>query len=137
VQGRERLSVGPEWQDHGFIFTTEDGTPLGNNIERAWVRVLKTADGGTGDLGMWGPEPRKPRSGPTAERKFTPRFPVYVLRHTSATLALLDGVDLLTVSRRLGHKNTGITSTFYGHVAAEHSGAAAESFQRLGAGVGN
>ncbi len=52
-------------------------------------------------------------------------------RHSSATLALLDGVDLLTVSRRLGHRNTGITSTFYGHVAAEHSGAAAASFDRL------
>jgi integrase len=136
-QAEERLLAGPEWQDHDFVFTTEVGSPLGNNVGRAWVRLLAAADGGKGDLGTWGPEPKKPRSGPTPQRKFTPRFVQYVLRHTCATLALLDGIDLLTVSRRLGHKNTGITSTFYGHVAAEHSGACADSFERLAAMVGS
>jgi len=56
-----------------------------------------------------------------------------VLRHTCATLALLDGVSLLEVSRRLRHKNITITARFYGHVTAEHTGAAAESFNRLAA----
>jgi integrase len=58
-----------------------------------------------------------------------------VLRHTCATLALLDGVDLLTVSRRLRHKTITITATFYGHVKAEHTTQMAESFDRLMAGV--
>jgi integrase len=136
TQAAERLQMGPEWQDHGFIFATEFGTPLGNNMGRAWDRVLAKADGGKGDLGVWGPEPEKPRSGPTAQRTFTPRFPLYVLRHTSATLALLDDNDLLKVSRRLGHKNISITARFYGHVQAEHTGDVAESFNRLAASVG-
>jgi len=29
-QAAEHLQAGPEWQDHGFAFTTEVGTPLGN-----------------------------------------------------------------------------------------------------------
>ena len=134
TQAEERLRVGPEWQDHGFVFTTEFGSPLGNNMGRAWERVLAAADGGRGDLGRWEERERKSR-GPAPQRSFTPRFCMYVLRHTCATLALLDGVDLLTVSRRLRHKNITITASFYGHVKAEHSTAVAESFQRLVASV--
>jgi integrase len=135
AQATERLQMGPEYQDHGFVFSTEFGTPLGNNIGRAWTRVLAEADGGKGDLGTWGPVPKKPKSGPTPDRAFTPRFSPYVLRHTCATLALLDGVDLLQVSRRLRHKTITITVQFYGHLKAEHTTQAAESFNRLAAGV--
>jgi integrase len=129
-QAEERLKLGPEWQDHGFVFTTEFGSPLGNNQGRAWTRVLAAADAGKGDLGTWGEEPKKPKSGPTPARTFTPRFVPYVLRHTCATLALLDGVDLLSVSRRLRHKNITITARFYGHVQAKDTTKAAESFDR-------
>ncbi len=135
-QAAERLQMGAEWRDHGFIFTTEFGTPLGNNMGRAWTRVLAEADGGKGDLGTWGPEPKKPASGPTANRSFTPRFSPYVLRHTCATLALLDGVDLLQVSRRLRHRNITITAQFYGHLKAEHTTEAAKSFDRLATAAG-
>jgi integrase len=133
-QNKERLQLGAEWQDHGFVFTTEFGTPLGNNMGRVWTRLLKLADK-DGDLGEWGPESVKPKSGPTAERSFTTTFSPYVLRHTCATLALLDGVDLLQVSRRLRHKNIGITARFYGHLKAEHTTQAAESFNRLASSV--
>ena len=60
---------------------------------------------------------------------------MYVLRHTCATLLLLDGGDLLQVSRRLRHKNIAITARFYGHMKAEHTTQAAESFNRLAASV--
>jgi len=132
-QATERLQLGPEWQDHDFVFTTEFGTPLGNNMGRVWERVLAAVDGGKGDLGTWGPVPEKPKSGPTPRRTFTPRFSMYVLRHTCATLALIDGVALLQVSRRLRHKNISITARFYAHVQAEHTTEAAESFDRLAA----
>lgn len=129
-QAAERLQAGPEWQDHGFAFTTEVGSPLGNNMGRAWERVLRYADGGLGDLGTWGPEPKKPRSGPTAERSFARRFSLYVLRHTSFTLALLDGVSLLEVSRRAGHTDLAFTARVYGHMQAKDTAAVAENTQR-------
>jgi integrase len=131
AQAKQRLLLGPEWQDHGFVFTTEFGSPLGNNMGRAWTHLLRKADGGRGDLGTWGPEPTKPRSGPTPEPEFAPHFSMYVLRHTCATLLLLGGMDLLQVSRRLRHKNIGITAHFYGHVKAEHTTQAAEVWDRM------
>ena len=98
---------------------------------------LREADGGRGDLVTWGPEPKKDpkQRGRPAQRPAEPKFVLYVLRHTSATLALLDGVDLLQVSRRLGHTDMAFTDRMYGHLKAEHTTKAAESFNRLAASV--
>ena len=42
-----------------------------------------------------------------------PRVPLRDLRHTSLTLTLEAGADVLAVSRRAGHSNVGITSAYY------------------------
>jgi len=135
-QAADRLLIGPEWQDYGFVFTTQEGTPLGNNVHRQFARLLREADS-DGDLGTWGPERVKEKKpGRPAQRSFSPKFVLYVLRHTCATLALLDGVDLLQVSRRLGHTDLSFTARMYRHLKAEHTTQAAESFNRLAASVG-
>lgn len=135
-QAGERERVGAEWQDHGFVFTTEVGSPLGNNVGRAWARVLREADGGRGDLGTWGDPPRKPRSGPTPERRFTPSVRLYILRHTSATLPVKRGeATLLEVSRRLGHSDYAFTARIYSHLQAEDTVAVAASFDRRAASL--
>lgn len=41
------------------------------------------------------------------------RIPLKNLRHTSLTMAIESGVDLLAVSRRAGHSNVAITSAYY------------------------
>lgn len=41
------------------------------------------------------------------------------LRHTAATLLLLEGVQLLVVSEMLGHASVALTLATYGHVQAE------------------
>jgi integrase len=137
-QAEERKRLGPDWTEHGFVFTTEFGSPLGNNVHLAWAKLLREADGGRGDLVTWAPEAKKElrKRGRPAHRKAHPRFVLYVLRHTCATLALLDGVDLLQVSRRLGHTDLAFTARMYGHLKAEHTTQAAESFNRLAASVG-
>ena len=45
------------------------------------------------------------------------RISPYSLRHTSATLAFEAGVDLLLISRRLGHSTIGTTADVYTRVA--------------------
>jgi len=108
-QRQEKKQAGDLWQDHGFVFTTERGTPLGENVGRMWDRVLKEADQGEGIFGTWGPEPAKPKSGPAPEREFKRRFSPYVLRHTMATQNYLDGMPLELLSRRLGHTDAMFT----------------------------
>jgi integrase len=142
AQIAERLKVGPRWQNHGFAFTTEVGTPLGAVlVGRWWARVLREANGGKGDLGTLGPAPEKKKGprGAEPEPTFRPRFSVYVLRHTMSTLNFLDGMDLGLLSRRLGHSSLAFTFDTYGRgVSAQHTKAVAENTQkrwRAGAGA--
>lgn len=117
----ERMKLGAAWQKDGFVFTSEIGSPLGYNVRRAWASVMKAADQGRGDLGTvvaarerkvvtrkttTGRQSVACSLGPPPEESFTPRFSVYVLRHTMATLNYLDGMDLGLLSRRLGHAHT-------------------------------
>ena len=48
--------------------------------------------------------------------KLTPRKSAHLLRHTHAVLLLEAGVNIKTVSNRLGHKNIDITANTYLHV---------------------
>ncbi len=52
--------------------------------------------------------------------KLTPRKSTHLLRHTHAVMMLEAGVDIKTVSTRLGHKNIDITANTYLHVTPEH-----------------
>jgi integrase len=40
----------------------------------------------------------------------------HALRHTCASLLIASGLDILTISRRLGHANASITLNVYGHL---------------------
>lgn len=57
-----------------------------------------------------------PEAALRADLELAEKFCVYDLRHTFATLNLMAGVDLLTVSRSLGHASISITADTYGHV---------------------
>jgi integrase len=62
---------------------------------------------------------------------------MHVLRHIHASALIAEGVDVLTLSRRLGHATPAITLNVYGHLYADMSdkvAAAAEAmFSRVGA----
>ncbi|QTD41395.1 site-specific integrase [Sporosarcina sp. Te-1] len=49
-----------------------------------------------------------------------PRKSTHLLRHTHAVLLLEAGVDIKTVSRRLGHKNIQTTANVYLHISEDH-----------------
>ena len=52
------------------------------------------------------------------------------LRHTHATWLLLQGVDMRTVSERLGHSSVAVTLSIYAHVLPGRDAQAAEAFAR-------
>jgi len=117
VQNQERPLQGAEWADHGFVFTTTRGTPLDDsNLHRgSFRRIMEAAR-----LGSYvGDEPCKPRRGPTPKRIFKPAFSVYALRHSHASLLLMDGESLLVVSRRLGPREY---PTHCGHLQPRFAG---------------
>ncbi len=83
-------ALSPEWEDHGLVFPSIYGTPLDQKrLHQDFKRVLKKA--GLHDI----------------------RF--HDLRHTAATLMLMNGIPLLVVSRRLGHSKPSVTLDIYGH----------------------
>ena len=131
-QKKDRLQA-VEWEQcqHDFVFTTLRGTPL-HGARRSFERVMEAAE-----LGKWGPQPkRKSRSGPAPRRPFKPQFRMYDLRHTMATLLILDEVNLKVVSERLGHKTIAQTADRYCHVLPPMQRDAADKLGEMLGGTG-
>ena len=58
------------------------------------------------------------------------------LRHTHASHLIADGVDLLTISRRLGHASASITLAVYGHLIPQSDDKAASAIERALGSIG-
>ncbi len=94
------------WDDHGLVFASENGTPLHpRNALRNFYLIRRAAD--------------KQAVEDKNEAAVLPRFDIHDLRHTHASHLLRAGWDVVTVSRRLGHANPGITLTIYAHALAD------------------
>jgi integrase len=94
------------------VFTTDSGRPLdGTNVTRAFQRLLK-------------------RSG-------LPKKRFYDLRHSCATLLLVQGVPARVVMEILGHSQIGLTMNTYTHVVSELGRQAASGMQQFLVGDGN
>ncbi|MBC9731523.1 site-specific integrase [Streptomyces sp. TRM68367] len=90
-QERERKEAGPTWRDSGLAFTTPTGRPLDPaNLTRRFRCLLNRA--GLRHI----------------------RF--HDLRHSTATLLLEQGVDLVVIKELLGHAHIGVTAGVYAHV---------------------
>lgn len=106
-QLEERLALGPEWQDKDLVFPNSIGNlySLGNFHTRVF----------------W----------PLIEKAGLPRIRFHDLRHTAATLLLLQGVHAKVVSEMLGHSSITITLDRYSHVLPDMQRDAALAMQRV------
>jgi integrase len=91
---RKRTALARNWHPTPpWVFVTRNGTPLSQrNVNTNMKRVLKHA-------------------------KLSDHFSPHCLRHTFATLHLINATDegdLLWVSQQLGHKSLAFTQTVYG-----------------------
>ena len=90
-QLEEKLSLGPDWQETGLVFTSNIGTPLEpRNVVRKFHTLLKNAG--------------------------LPRSRFHDLRHSCASLLLAQGVPARTVMDILGHSQISLTMNTYAHV---------------------
>ncbi len=91
-QGEFRRQFGPEYRaDLDLIFASPDGTPLKPDSVSASVSLLCRR------LGL-------PKG-----------VSLHTLRHSHGSVLLADGVDLATVSERLGHSSVRVTADIYSH----------------------
>lgn len=60
-----------------------------------------------------------------------PHVGIHGLRHTNATLQIASGVNIRTVSNRLGHAQTSTTSNIYAHAIQSADAAAADVLENL------
>jgi integrase len=90
AQKAERLAFGPGFNERGFVFVREDGSPIHPAwLTRRWSQIVKASG--------------------------APRIRLHDARHTSASLALAAGIPIGIVSERLGHSKTSITLDVYAH----------------------
>lgn len=60
-----------------------------------------------------------------------PFIPLHGLHHTSATLLISQGVDIRTVSGRLGHSNTSTTLNIYSYALKELDKTASDKLEEM------
>jgi integrase len=106
-QNFERQRLGEDWTDYGLVFASAIGTPLN---QRNVIRLFKAA---------------LVRAGLPEAIRF------HDLRHAHATMMRQAGVDLKTVSARLGHSTIAITADLYTHAVQDLDEDAAELVQRV------
>ncbi|MFE0681212.1 tyrosine-type recombinase/integrase [Streptomyces sp. NPDC058961] len=90
-QRQERQAAGATWTDSGYVFTRPDGAPIeGSTLTRHFNTLL--------------------------DRAGLRRIRFHGLRHSTATLLLEQGVELVVIKELLGHAHLGVTATVYAHV---------------------
>jgi len=105
-QDTERRLAGDRWAEGGFVFTTAAGGPLdGTTISKQFHHHLERAG--------------------LAQRRF------HDLRHSCATLLLVQGVSPRVVMEVLGHSQIGLTMNTYSHVIPELRREAADRMDHL------
>ncbi len=70
------------------------------------------------------------RKDPKKER-IIPALPLHALRHTAVSVQIAAGVPLPTISKRIGHKQDGLTVNQYGHLLPEADAEAAHAVDAL------
>ena len=87
-------------------------------------------------FGAWPPDKLSRDWGNVVRDRKLPRVMFHALRHSHASALIAAGLDVVTVSRRLGHGSPAITLTVYAHKFASKDTAAAEAIEAaMGSGA--
>lgn len=100
---RLRLGAGKAPTD-SLVFATWDGKPRSpNSLTKEWNTAIKTSG--------------------------LPRVTLHSLRHTHASHLIASGLDVLAISRRLGHGSPTVTLNVYGHLFPQADDRAAAAIE--------
>ena len=90
----------------GYVLTADDGQPMHPDSPTDWLAKF-------------------------AKRHNLPPIHPHKFRHTQASLLISEGVDILTVSKRLGHAKVSTTLDIYSHVLAKSDEKASSTLDDL------
>lgn len=93
-QYEERLRMGEYFQYRGFVFSQDNGGPMHPDSVTDWLSKFST-------------------------RHNLPHVNPHAFRHTMASMLYFNGVDSVSISKRLGHAQVSTTANIYAHVMEE------------------
>ena len=96
-QDGERLRLGDYYHNQGFVFARDTGEPMRPDVVTNWLRKF-------------------------SKRHGLPHVNAHAFRHTMASMLYfngVDGVDSVSISKRLGHAQVSTTANIYAHVMEE------------------
>ena len=93
-QNEERLRLGEYYQYQGYVFTQDNGQPMHPDGVTTWLSRF-------------------------SERHGLPHINPHAFRHTMASMLYFNGVDSVSISKRLGHAQVSTTANIYAHVMEE------------------
>lgn len=96
-----RLKNGDRWQDSGYVFIRDDGSPMNPDSIGSWLSDF-------------------------AKRHNLPHINPHAFRHTVASVLIANGTDVVTVSKQLGHHKISTTEDFYSHLIEQNKEKAAD-----------
>jgi integrase len=106
-QLEQRAATGEAWKDEDLVFPNEYGMAMrGNHTLQCQFTPLLVKTG-------------------------LPQMRFHDLRHTAATLLLLQGINPKVVSEKLGHSTVSMTLDSYSHVVPDMQRDAAAALDRL------
>lgn len=122
-QKKLSLVLGTKWEgqrgknfDDNYIFIqTDSGLPM--NLDTPYHKLKKVID--------------RYNSTCTEEEERLPEIRFHDLRHVSASLLLAENVDIVTVSRRLGHAQVSTTLDVYAHAFEKKDVTASDTLERI------
>lgn len=93
-QAGERLRLGAYYHDQGFVFAQDNGKPMHPDSVTDWLKKFSRRHG-------------------------LPHINAHAFRHTMASMLYFNGVDSVSISKRLGHAQVSTTANIYAHVMEE------------------
>lgn len=100
-QNEQRLRMGEYWQDQGFVFCQDDGSPMHPDSVPNWLSKF-------------------------TKRHGLPHINAHAFRHTMASMLFFNRMDSVSISHRLGHAQVSTTANIYAHVIEEADQKSAE-----------
>ena len=90
-QTAERLRLGEYYSNQGFVFAQDNGKPMHPDTVTDWLKKFSIRHG-------------------------LPHINPHAFRHTMASILYFNGVDSVSISKRLGHAQVSTTANIYAHV---------------------